>query len=661
VSREISKANLFKELTWDDLQEWAGSRVLSRGQTYQRSHRVKDLAQTQKGSLVAWVHGGQKYATEVDFKNEELISVCTCPYGNNCKHAVAVVLEYLDHLKKNIEVPQVAKQDQRLSLLENYSDEVAWDDEEEEEEEEEEDGEYEEMGDTENLSLKRVVKPTQTELKDFLEEQSREQLIALIEDMAERHSVVREDLRDRQNLSKGSVKRIVADVRKEIRELSSKPGWRNHWNHEGYTPDYSRVKGRLKSLLAKGHADEVVALGKELLEEGIRQVEMSDDEGETGIEISSCLDIVFQALPRSSLSPVEQMLWAINAELEDQYDICYGAESFWKKKQKASDWSAVADNLKGRLNEFKLAKGEDSYSRNYRRDRLSDWIIHALENAGRHDEIIPLCEQEAVITGSYTRLVDVLRIAKRLEEAEQWIHKGIKATQKQWPGIAGQLRDALREMREKEGNWDQVASFRAGEFLYRPSLESYKEMRKASERAKAWPAVRRAALLYLETGKLPQSDPTWPLPQTGVNEDRETRKSEFPMIDVLIDIAIEEKRPDEVLRWYDQRKSKKQIFGGWGDGYQEDQIAKAVADHYPDRALAIWKNVIEKQIALTKPKAYEAAAVYLRKVHSLLKKLKREEEWKDYLLKLRQANVRKTKLIDILSRLEGRQIIEGKM
>jgi uncharacterized Zn finger protein len=129
------------------------------------------------------------------------------------------------------------------------------------------------------------------------------------------------------------------------------------------------------------------------------------------------------------------------------------------------------------------------------------------------------------------------------------------------------------------------------------------------------------------------------------------------MIDVLIDIAIKEKRPEEVLRWYDQGKSKKQIFWGW-DGYQEDQIAEAVADHYPDRALAIWKNVAEKQVALTKPKAYEAAAVYLRKVHSLLKKLKREEEWRDYFSKLRQANARKPKLIEILSRLEGRRILE---
>ncbi|MDI6763381.1 MAG: SWIM zinc finger family protein [Thermodesulfobacteriota bacterium] len=652
MSREISKANLFKELTWDDLQEWAGSRILSRGQTYQRSHRVKDLAQTQKGSLVAWVYGGQKYATEVDFEDGELISVCACPYGNNCKHAVAVVLEYLDHLKKNIEVPQVAKQDQRLSLLENYSDEVAW-------EEEEEDGEYEEMGDTENLSSKRVVKPTQTELKGFLEEQSREQLIALIEDMAERHSVVREDLRDRQNLSKGSVKRIVADVRKEIRELSSKPGWRNHWNHEGYTPDYSRVKGRLKSLLAKGHADEVVALGKELLDEGIRLVEMSDDEGETGIEISSCLDIVFQALPRSSLSPVEQVLWAVNAELDDKYELCYGAESFWKKKQKASDWSAVAEKLIERLKNLQPLKGVDNFSRSYHRDSLTNWIIRALENSGRHEEIIPLCEQEAVITGSYTRLVDVLRKAKRLEEAEQWIHKGIQATQKQWPGIAGQLRDALREMREKEGNWDQAASFRAEEFLYRPSLESYKEMRKSSERAKAWPAVRRAALLYLETGKPPQADSSWPLSETGLKEDRETRKSEFPMTAVLIDIAIEEKRPEDVLRWYDHQKSKKGVYS-WHDGYQEDNVAEAVAGCYPDRALTIWKSLAERQIALTKPKAYEEAARYLRKVHSLLKKLKREEEWKGYLLKLQQTHIRKTKMMEILNRIEGRRIIDGR-
>jgi uncharacterized Zn finger protein len=479
----------------------------------------------------------------------------------------------------------------------------------------------------------------------------------LLTDLSERYPNVREDLEDRQNLSKGSVKRIVAGVRKEIQQLSSEPGWRNHWNHEGYTPDYSRVKGRLKSLLAKGHADEVVTLGKELLEAGIRQVEMSHDEGETGIEISSCLDIVFRALPQSSLSPVDQMLWVIDAELKDHYELCYGSGPFWKKKQKASDWSVVAETLLERLNNLQSVKGEDSFSRSFRRDRLTNWIVNALENSGRHEEVIPLCEQEAVITGSYTRLVDVLRKAKRLEEAEQWIFKGIKATQKQWPGIAKQLKDTLREMREREGNWLKVAAFRTEDFLQSPSLHTFQDMKKAAEKAKVWPEVRAAGLLYLETGKLPQSDPIWPLPETGVREDRETRKSEFPMIDVLIDIAIEEKRPDDVLKWYDHKKSKKRVYW-WGEGYQEDKVAQAVADHYPDRAIDIWKSIAERQIALTKPKAYEAAAVYLRKVHGLLKKLKRESERKDYLLKLRQANMRKTKFIEILSRLEDRRIVE---
>ena len=117
---------------------------------------------------------------------------------------------------------------------------------------------------------------------------------------------------------------------------------------------------------------------------------MSNDEGETATEISSCLEVVFRALPQSSLSPVEQMLWVIDAELEDEYELCYGSESFWKKKQKAADWSAVADKLIDRLNAFSSEKGEDSFSRNYRRDNLTNWIVRSLENAGRNEEIIPL-------------------------------------------------------------------------------------------------------------------------------------------------------------------------------------------------------------------------------------------------------------------------------
>ena len=79
-------------------------------------------------------------------------------------------------------------------------------------------------------------------------------------------------------------------------------------------------------------------------------------------------------------------------------------------------------------------------------------------------------------------------------------------------------------MREKDGDWLQVAAFRIEDFIQSPSLQGYKEMKKASERAKVWPQVRAAALTYLETGKLPQTNASWPLPDTGVKESIEVRK-----------------------------------------------------------------------------------------------------------------------------------------
>jgi len=649
MKKEALKRDLFKELSWDDLEQWAGSRVLSRGQSYQRNHRVQELAQTENGELVAWVQGEKRYATMVDFKKGDLISTCTCPYGGVCKHTVAVVIEYLDCLKKNIEIPKATLQDKRLLLLEKTSDEDEWDVEEDER--------YEEGVDADSIARERHSKPTPDALKDFLTDQTKKQLIGLLEDLARKHATVREDLQDRLDLAGGSVKKLVAAVRKEIHELSSEPAWRNPWNNEGHIPDYSRVKDRLNSLLEKGHANEVVALGKELLEVGIRQVEMSHDHGELGMEISSCLDVVFRALPRSSLPPVEQMLWMIDASLEDEYDLCYGAEAFWKKKQKASDWSSVADILIERLNKLHPAGDVDSFSRDYRRDSMSNWIIRALENSGRDDEIIPLCEKEAVETKSYYRLVKTLVKAKRLEEAEMWIHRGIKATQKGLPGIAKQLRDTLREMREGEGDWLRVAAFRVDDFLGSPSLATFDEMRKASQRAELWPAVRAAALLYLETGEKPQLDPSWPLPESGVKKEPVYLHEKAPMVHTLIDIAIDEKRPDDVLRWYDHSKAKREKYWGW-DNYQEVSIAEAVAEHYPDRALDIWKGLAEKEIALTKPRAYETAAGYIRKVRTLLKKLKQEGEWQAYLSQLRQANLKKRSFIEILNRFESRPIIK---
>ena len=155
--------------------------------------------------------------------------------------------------------------------------------------------------------------------------------------------------------------------------------------------------------------------------------------------------------------------------------------------------------------------------------------------------------------------------------------------------------------------------------------------------------------------------PPWPLPQTGLEEKVEVRHTDFPMIETLIDIAIAEKRPDEVIRWYDRRKPGSAGSGWtWWTWFQEDKIAEAVADAYPDRAVNIWKKLAESQIAQTQPKAYEVAAGFLRNIRRTFKKLGRDSEWLSYLAQLRSANARKKKLLEILDILTERRIINGK-
>jgi uncharacterized Zn finger protein len=124
--------NRFTDLTWDDLNEWAGGRIVSRGRSYQQQGYVSGIAITEDDGLIAWVNGSERYATVVNMDDDGLpISNCTCPYEFDCKHGVAVVLEYLEQVENNRRIPKASKDDERLTFLENNAGPDDKDDDEE--------------------------------------------------------------------------------------------------------------------------------------------------------------------------------------------------------------------------------------------------------------------------------------------------------------------------------------------------------------------------------------------------------------------------------------------------------------------------------------------------------------------------------------------------
>ena len=112
-----------RNLTFDDLREWAGGKILNRGKGYVK--RVDQLSRTRENELVAWVTGSERYATSVRVAAKgDPESFCTCPYEwGPCKHAVAIILAAAERLKRKVPIPTLDEDDDLSLALPGDADE----------------------------------------------------------------------------------------------------------------------------------------------------------------------------------------------------------------------------------------------------------------------------------------------------------------------------------------------------------------------------------------------------------------------------------------------------------------------------------------------------------------------------------------------------------
>ena len=495
---------------------------------------------------------------------------------------------------------------------------------------------------------------------------------------------MREEFIERISLGEGDVARLVDQARREMQELTSEPAWENSWTDEGYTPDYTRLKHRMERLLELD-ADAVVKLGREFIRHAMRQLDESHDEGEAAMAAAECMPVVFDAVKQSSLSGVEKILFAIDACMDDSHDMVdeaagalLGAE--WPK----SDWSAVADTLRERLKKMPK-RSDDEYSSTYERRNLSGWLLSALEKAGRNDELLAVYETEARETASYERLVKYLITEGKYDDAERWAGEGIEKTIEKWPGIASSLATELRELARRRRKWNLVAADAAWRFFERPSAAAFKELADCAAKAKCAKAVRAIALDFLQTGKAPigpvtvttgkdkgQSklhlDPAWPLPVPDylvplVLKAKPAHAAQRPHFNVLLDMAIAAKKPDDVLHWYDKmdeeatRSPNPWERRAWREGSTANRVAAAVAKSHPERALAIYRQGLQSHLPHANISSYEAAAGYLKSMRPIMKSLGQAKEWDALVAEIRATYRNRPRFMEILDRLDARPIV----
>jgi uncharacterized Zn finger protein len=641
-------------LTWDNLEEWAGARAVSRGQYYQRDGRVEDLAISEESRLLATVVGGEPYTVSVWLKGKAIQSQCTCPVGVACKHAVAVVAEYLELVAQKKSVPQADPEDPRWEDVTVEDDDIAVS-----------------QKLKSNSRRAQARHASENKIEQHIRSKSQKELADLVWSLTQRFPELHEEFRERIALGEGAVDQLVKEARRELRHLTSEPGWVNSWTGEGHVPDYSRLIHRLERLIESGHPDAVVKLGEEIIEQGMDHAGQSHDEGETGSAFSECFPVIFQAVAASSLSPAEKLLYGIDSCMKDDYGLIGdAAEIVMDEDFEPAVWSEVADTLARRL-ATRSNDDDENFSRRYRRDQLTNWITEALQNAGRGDEALAIYEREARRTHSYERLVKFLIEQKRYDEARRWAREGIEKTVDKLPGIATSLARKLSEVAQAHRQWDEVAAHAAWQFFDEPGQGSFKKLIEMAGKAACAEKVRELALRFLETGILPvqktgSHDAEWPLPVPDyirvLMGSSRRYQHDGPHYHVLIDMAIEDKLPDAVLHWYDKMCAGKQKQGlgtPWGRfSDYPDRVAEAVAHSHPERSLEIYRQRVSDNLGDASKSAYETVVRYLRKIHPILKRLDREKEWTQLIADIRQRHRNRPKLMEMLDRLNDQPIVK---
>jgi len=606
-------------------------------------------------------------------KLDTLHSRCTCPVGwNGCKHAVAVLATYLDMLAKSAVVPLADAANDRWEELTNSVSEAPPDDFEDSDEADES-----ENGEDPMIPRRRAGKACDDKIRKHIDAKSREELAELVWSLTQRFPELHEEFRERIALGEGDADRLIAEARKELRRATSEPGWRNYWKGEGYTPDFSRLARYIDRMVELGQADAVVKLSRKIMAQGMEQIGQSNDEGETATAFAECLPPIFRAVNQSRLSSVQKLLFAIDADLKDEYSVIESCQldTVFESNIDPSDWSATADLLAGRLTSD--VRSGSNFHDKYQRERIADWLVKALTSAGRDSEVIAVREREARVTGSYGRLVPLLIERKRYDEAERWAAEGIRKTAKDAPGIADQLAKMMAELARLRKQWKVAAAHAAWAFFDRPGCENFAALVAVAERAGCLDSVKRKALEFLETGKLPYSitaknngpssvtfRPDWPLLMPDYLLPLLRNGDQRPHYDILIDMAIAERHPDEILRWFDlwRAAAKNQRAGSlYGFGSYADRVAAAVAEAHPQRALEIYRGCVDTNLTQASISAYETVAAYLKKMRPILKSLDRGLEWNDLVAKIRVNYRNRPRFMEILDRLEACPILQKHM
>jgi len=333
----------FRDLSYEDLYAWVGQKTFTKGKSYQKNKRVISVFQVSEHIICGSVHGSETYDTVVSV-SDTLTSTCSCPVESDCKHGVALVLEYLNRIKQEIAISKPPDDEH----IKKYQPLVESDTK---------------IDDYHFSSFQDRIPITE----EYLQTLSKQELIKIILSSIEGTHDITQYLDRKQKMDHASPDSLITTIIAEIEDVTSQEieYSERYKAGDGNCPDYSGIIESFSVLLeAKKYAD-IITLGLILLQKAHEQVEMDDDCGSISSQITECMAIVAEALELSDLPIYKKLLSAIEFIQADEYSLTEDILDFFNESHPASEWSNVADILLEERSKNATGETHQSYKNSF--------------------------------------------------------------------------------------------------------------------------------------------------------------------------------------------------------------------------------------------------------------------------------------------------------
>jgi predicted outer membrane protein len=166
--------------------------------------------------------------------------------------------------------------------------------------------------------LNTVIQTTEVapKLRKALAKRTKDELLDALVKLAEEDRSIFRQLAARFELE-GSAQELAAATRQAIADATDFDERDINRNFSYDYEAYGEVKRNLSRLIALGELHLAMELSLELMKQGSRQVEMSD-EGLMTHDIEECLRVVLPAVTKSGQSPDEVVAWCVAMTMSDR-------------------------------------------------------------------------------------------------------------------------------------------------------------------------------------------------------------------------------------------------------------------------------------------------------------------------------------------------------